>query len=258
VPLTGARAKLRRAEEHCHALDGEIRAFFESNPYRVVVDHPADEFYIFRVDRPPAIPDERWSLLIGDCVHNVRCALDYVAWELAGAHIEDTVTMFPIFITEPLWVSKGRPRIARLALDAQAFIDRLQPYHAVDPDRHPLAGIRALDDADKHKLLTVIAAASEHFAVEWSVPGRRESPPPEPIFTIAADSDLSHGAVIATVTAIGATPDVQMQVEFTPNVAFGKSLGFGPRMHVVDSLRAFIIAATHIVTAVERKFLATH
>jgi len=47
------------------------------------------------------------SLMIGDCVHNMRAALDYIAWELAGYDIKETTTMFPICGTADEFNTKG-------------------------------------------------------------------------------------------------------------------------------------------------------
>ena len=56
-----------------------------------------------RSHNAPDLPGEDWALRIGDCIHNLRAALDYIAWRLAGSRPTDTQTQFPIFNTKPGW-----------------------------------------------------------------------------------------------------------------------------------------------------------
>ena len=89
--------KLDRAKEHLKALDEEIGVFLDSKPAVVVREYDAQlPRYLFRVKSMRAIPQARWALIIGDCVHNLRSALDYIAWRLAGSDHEDRRTLFPI------------------------------------------------------------------------------------------------------------------------------------------------------------------
>jgi hypothetical protein len=132
---------LRRAREHFNALDEKIRAFFEQNPYPVIVERAAKDLYVVRANNLPKIPSDEWALIIGDCVHNLRSSLDYIAWELAGANPHDTQAMFPIFEAKSKWSTR---RLKRMSPEAQGFIESRQPYHAEDPPGTPLNAIRVL------------------------------------------------------------------------------------------------------------------
>src|SRR6266511_1608259 len=108
MTLEGCRAKIRRAKVHFEAVEHEITTFLENHPYRVTFDHPAEDLFIVRSYDPPAVATDDWAVIIGDCVHNLRASLDYIAWELAGANRGDTETQFPIFISEQGWRRNGR------------------------------------------------------------------------------------------------------------------------------------------------------
>lgn len=256
MKLKGAHAKLRRAHEHCNTLDRSIGSCFETHPYTVSVEHPADELYVLRVTEAHDIPDEDWALIIGDCVHNIRCCVDYIAWELAGGDPTDTETQFPIYSTEAGWDKRGVSRVKRMSADAQAFMKRLQPFNSQDPTRDVLTALRILDDADKHKLLTVVAAMPDHIGLEWATPGAPDNPPPEPTINLNVDAVVAHGAILATVVISGPKPDMPDKAEFTPDVAFGESLGFGPRIHIVRGLRTMLETITFLLDKTEQKFFA--
>lgn len=86
------RAKLARAQQHLRNLECDVAEFFEQNVFAVAIERPALGLYVVQAVDPPVLPSTSWALVIGDCVHNLRCCLDYLAWELAGSNIADTET----------------------------------------------------------------------------------------------------------------------------------------------------------------------
>ena len=98
--VEGSRAKLRRAKEHLDHIEAEITQFLNAESYGVTVERPTKTVAVVRVTKVPdrRIPVEDWALIIGDCVHNARAAIDYIAWQLAGSDMNDRTTMFPIRI----------------------------------------------------------------------------------------------------------------------------------------------------------------
>jgi len=216
-----------------------------------------DTRYLARLQNPPPIPRIEWALLIGDCVHNLRSALDYIAWELAGADPTDRVTMFPIFLNPDAYRREAPRRIERLPSEAQTLIEELQPYHATDPPKSGLWALHTLDAADKHQLLTVTAVMPESGHIVFSIP----PPGAEPPLHIRAFSGtpLEHDAILAEVVVEPATPKVDMKAEVAPDVAFGESLGWGRRMFVLDNLRRIIEDVEAIAVLFKQRFnMADH
>jgi hypothetical protein len=80
--LLGPRLKLLRFEDHFAALKRATRAFLESQPYRVPSEVKAGGYeHIWRAVEVKR-PDPRLGVIIGDCLHNLRSALDHLAWQL--------------------------------------------------------------------------------------------------------------------------------------------------------------------------------
>jgi len=128
--LRGCRAKIEWARRHFDTFKGHVDTFFAQNPYVAAVrSDPEGSRYLVRIQNPPRMPSDEWALLIGDCVHNLRSALDYLVWEMAGADPQDRTTMFPIFIDAQRYRGDAHIRLRKAPEEVQAVIEKLQPYH---------------------------------------------------------------------------------------------------------------------------------
>jgi hypothetical protein len=164
--LAGARNKIDRAKKHFDevyaAVEKALSAEDKANlipPYEYKPDRQE-----LIVTSPKAGPvDPALPLAIGDCIHNLRSALDHIAFQLAvvngkGKEAEALIA-FPVCLTEKEFKRtterKVEPFIDR---DALAAIKQLQPYYAGNAgDKDILWVLSQLDIIDKHRLLVVIA-----------------------------------------------------------------------------------------------------
>jgi hypothetical protein len=81
-PLDGARLKVVRAQKHLKALYHEIERYIDAEPYDVPVTQIGNLVSaegVITAEPPPDL-----ACIVGDCVTNLRAALDYVAWELVA------------------------------------------------------------------------------------------------------------------------------------------------------------------------------
>ena len=246
--LVDSHAKLGRAQYHFDTLKAEIDAFIQTKRYRLVVDKPTDHLCIVRLDTTPVIPAERWGLLVGDCIHNLRSALDYTAWQLAGGDTADTHTQFPIFETREEWQSKGVSRIRRLKPEARALIKRMQPFHSATPRDALLNVIRILDNTDKHMLIPVVAAAPRSFRIDVVADSSAIVPQP----TFIRPPVLSGNAVLATLENSNAANDAKVEPYLTIFIAFGESL-FPVPVHLIYSINNMFIDVKDVIDAFERR-----
>jgi len=168
-PLTGFALKLNRAETHLKAIREAVQRYGGADFCELVTKpdykrRPTARFHnVAPLD--PEIP-----LLIGDCVHNLRSALDHLAFQLAIGHSGSLTEQqarnvsFPIFDNGPNFRGakrRGRGaahKMAGMSRSARAAIERLQPYHR---RKHPeLRALWMLDEmwqVDKHRLIHVTA-----------------------------------------------------------------------------------------------------
>lgn len=154
--LDGVRWKLRRAVDHFRDIDVAVGQFFreQSKAAGHKFDNDGKELVVTLPNQP--IFDPRFPLLIGDCIHNIRSALDHLVGQLAKADptaLEKTA--FPIYVKPDNFKAFKGKISPYISCDALAELERLQPYSAGDGDKNILWVLHRLDIIDKHRLLIV-------------------------------------------------------------------------------------------------------
>jgi hypothetical protein len=244
--LDGCREKIKRAEEHREVLDREVAAWLEAHPipFRAEYD-PQTGSHIARITAvPQPVPTLRWGVIIGDVIHNLRSALDHLAWELAhwgGRTPSDPEGVkFPIADTLATFGSGAAARATKQMDPAHvAKVESLQPYHAQSgPDRytgtyiHPLAFVRDLSNADKHRLPTPILAVSQRF--DFAI-----GAPPLNLSAFLGEGMLNTLEVGTSIMRLIARPedkDVQAEGHMTPGILLPESRG----LDHLERARAFV------------------
>lgn len=185
--LDGALAKVAWAQRHLHELEAEIAqapGYLDSIGFaqEFHADTSTIEVTLQGIQELPVA----WSLLAADYVQNLRCALNYLAWELSRWNLErqglqrepNAQTQFPI-CTHPRQFDAWR--LPDVHPDHVARIEKLQPNGAdhlmempdvmlrnfpveVMAQRHVLGILVELTNQDKHRLLPgVLVNAQESF-----------------------------------------------------------------------------------------------
>src|SRR5450759_1304219 len=98
-----ARMKLGRSQMHLDALIPLHNAWItEHSLWTTESEQEADGVWVMRVADVPDVPRE-WGLIVGDLIHNARCALDHLVCALVarnGGQITRS-TQFPIYDHQP-------------------------------------------------------------------------------------------------------------------------------------------------------------
>lgn len=181
MDLWSAEAKFRNASDHLETLKNELLVWTKREVMAFVHEKNTDateHYLVLRwTEEPPVV---RWGLLIGDCLHNFRSSLDHAVYGLAAAtsgadpppYADDLA--FPICDTDELFTKAlGRHRLGTLASDADltTAFESLQPYRRPDLPYLPLlATLRDLENRDKHKIISIIAAVMHTESVELNLP----------------------------------------------------------------------------------------
>lgn len=148
-----ALAKCDWSEKHIDKLKTVVAEFRRSNP--CTISKKADSetgdvtYYVADV---PVIPDEI-ALIAGDVLHNLRCALDYVACGLVGAENVTSKTKFPIRRDPKDWEVSGLRMVDGARKEAIEALRRIRPYEG---GKTLLYVIHALNNVDKHRLLLTV------------------------------------------------------------------------------------------------------
>jgi hypothetical protein len=227
--LDGVWAKLDRAAEHLTVLDEETAAFFESKPYVVESEFEPDVTEYVVYIKPIRQPPLRLGLLLGDCAHNLRSALDHLVCQLASLNgpTDCATTQFPICGSESEFDRRAGTWLAGVDPTHVAQIKLVQPYNAgVDAPHHFLALLNWLDNVDKHRVvhptfgyfnptpeeregLRFTAANRDAGTIRWrKIAGGRR---------IEGKADIAR----VKLAPLGTKPEVQMHGKLTFDPAFG-------------------------------------
>jgi len=226
--------KVDRADYHFQVLKDEILAWNQSNPYsleRKRNSNGSRHSLVISAINPP--PVDRWSLLIGDLIHNLRSALDHLVYALAirnDLKLEEIRNLqFPICDTPHGFKRQiGRNRLKGIAHAVRAQIECFQPYlRDRGKTERLLALLRDLDDIDKHRLLHVVLAQPYAYQVEdLSVPA-----------TILFDTyPIENGSEIVIITPV--VPDIEFKYKFkgTINIAIAHGYTESGRPNLIPAI----------------------
>ncbi len=162
--------KLARAKAHIVALNASIDKWKSENPATPKVEFLDGRLgYRVRIDYSADAPVEEWGLIIGDFVHNLRSALDNLAFGLARLHCDPPtrprVIAFPIFLKEAEFRGKAGPALDQMPAQAARLIETIQPFKRDGspmsgvPDSDGLVFLNMLSNADKHQVPSVVLMA---------------------------------------------------------------------------------------------------
>lgn len=219
--LTGAKLKIKRAKKHFKELETEINNFFANEPFKIVKQEARNGDLLYRVIISDQIPVE-WSSIIGDIIHNLRSALDYLAWQLVlqNGGTPGKNTYFPIGSSPKKYNNTVRGSLKGASKDAMELVKSLQPYPG---GNDLLVQIHALDIHDKHRLNLIVGSAHRHILftpkleADW-IP--EDFPFPEiALNPKERQFPLVNGAHIFTVKK--EARDLPSKFEFVFELAFG-------------------------------------
>jgi hypothetical protein len=151
----GALAKLSRGREHIGAVMAETQAYIAREPF-TVTEAEQDDTHVWTVVNVKEQVPAHLALLVGDAVHNLRVALDHLAWALVASagHHPDSKTCFPI--RDHVRLKRRDVQEAMRGVPPpviKTVIDQHQLHHA------DLWAVHRLDVVDKHRLVLVVGAA---------------------------------------------------------------------------------------------------
>ena|GEM_PF-5871371 len=239
--------RLRRGDEHIQQLQSEFDGLpDEAKAVLLRQEFDAQENRIrILVARVPQYP-AHWPILISETLFHLRAALDHLVWQLASWNLKqrgearnpDDRTQFPIARDEAGF-AKARYMWRDMHPDHVALIAALQPYGDgfVKAERaryphaslealvasHPLTILRHLNNADKHRTLTLVAASGGRVRF-GPISGYLDCAPPlggESWTNIILEFHEGEEWVSFNVTPTGPNPAVVASDRIAPELSVG-------------------------------------
>jgi hypothetical protein len=228
--------KLARAHAHVDDLRAKIaRANGGKHPAIEFVREyePDDHAIVFKAKSLPQIPEDA-GVLVGDAIHNYRCALDHLWWQLALDHLgrepsekEARSIQFPIIDPSANWAtSRFLEHVERKAADhAKTF--------QLDHGRDELHILNYLSNRDKHRLIQPTFYVPQGMMFRQPpISAYRDCLPPAAndefgfmrmVEFRTATPDIGQEAMRINITPTGPNPDLDFDPEFTGDIAVGRN-----------------------------------
>jgi hypothetical protein len=257
------KAKLERAEQHIHDLQDKWTTF-RNDAYGVAFKD--DESTGQRVHYLARAwdPDNSFSLIIGDAVHDLRSALDHLAYHVMSVSpgVNDKQlkkTGFPIAENSGKYQTELRPRIVGMRADAVQAIDDIEPYGggAGEIFWH----LHSLDIIDKHKLLIAVGCTNRrHSMTPQQIDALKRNflgmdldaytPAQDAVVFQTESANIQFPLKTGDILAVTPKSEVNRHMDFTFEIAFGepeviKGHPVIPTLHqmaqrILDIIRRFI------------------
>lgn len=184
--LSGCRAKLDRVYGQLTHLESLIRSYGQS-AYVPVHEHDHKTGERVKVARGVSEPDVEISVLVGEIAHNLRSALNYVAWACVDVSKKARRTkgsgsgrppkvqvQFPICKSPAAFISSAAS-YKGVSKQRTLILESLQPYSPPYDGRnyhkHPLWILQEINNRDKHRLILVQQATVSNTVLGYE-PGK--------------------------------------------------------------------------------------
>jgi hypothetical protein len=176
----GVKLKLARADEQVRSIVAAVQDYAATFASPALMLDGELDGSVFTLRLPPLPPlDSNVSVDIGECLHNLRSALDQTTYAMLQANIPnisgltpkrreeyERTSQFPITDSPTQFAGQSARRQMRgLSGEAVSTIERFQPYFGGrDSVGDSLWCLRELSNTDKHRLVhpTQFATAGAH------------------------------------------------------------------------------------------------
>jgi len=251
-PLRSVYGKLVRAEEHILVLETEL-----ANDARAIgveaLLYPDRTFWVLKIVQLPDVPARWWSIA-GDAVHNLRSALDHLAWQLALHHRRkegkqpSRSTAFPLCASTEEWASESTTKKLRhISEEDRVRIEGVQPYQGANAHGYGpyavLSWLAWLSNLDKHQEPPLVQTANDPFHTQALVRAASGMKSFQPSWSIAPTMRI--GDELVRIELFEASPNPQVVVDFNYTLRLHLIDGNGPRLdtllrQILDCVRAMV------------------
>lgn len=175
LDLRSVYAKLEWATTHFKIVDAEINAWLYSGDNKILAQRNEDgtQHYL-RAYMPKPKPDfQRWSLIIGDCLTNLRDTLDHAIFAIAQLASSPNQSKrdkaaFVLAADEAQFTAWSKTKLASLPDPIRGVVASFQPFNRPHPVLPSLLYLLSqLANGNKHRLLNVAITSPGIAEVEF-------------------------------------------------------------------------------------------
>jgi len=267
-PLAGPLSRLRVTYQEINSLERAIDAACKVDPCTLSYEFdPNERWHICRAKIGKS-NDPIWGITVGEILHNLRAALDEIAWKLACIYTPALLTpqilsdhklaqharqiQFPIFLhadnpgnkrgVSAFNVTGTKLHLRLIDPSHRALFERHQPYSGNNGgERDPLWILKEMNDTDKHRLIHFTGVALRDL--RYSLPDGKTMTLGEGAMIDSVKSGrwqnppggFVDGAELCRFRNDGEA-EVQVKIDLATEIRFDKSCGPGAGLHVIRAL----------------------
>jgi hypothetical protein len=207
--LDSVLEKIRRANKQAKDLEVEIGEFAVSSAHQVVAEKDPDGTeHRWRVHFNPKPDSVRWGVLLGEILHDLRSALNHLAWQLVlvNGRTPNRRTEFPIFKDRYRFVKDAPAKTRGMSPSVLTKIESLQSYNSGrdKAESNALWLLHELNAQDKHRLVLPLVLGLAESTV--GVPAG---------YDFEVSDFVEDGAVALTIWPPSPMPKVDMKADMT-------------------------------------------
>ena len=166
--LAGAWRKHQTAGRHIEAFEDRLKTWLQDKAYHLIRDPNTSALQRAMLLRAEPI-DAELSCIAGDAVHNLRSALDHIAYSVAWLknvppHLRGNVTFTARKDSQDFAVAITKGKVTALGGEWLRFIADLQPY--LNGSGSDLYTVCRLDNIDKHRNLLLMATVADKYRLD--------------------------------------------------------------------------------------------
>jgi hypothetical protein len=251
-PLDGVSAKLDRAEGVVNDIEQAIIDYAATSPYKIVGEfNPKTSELVLRGRSTEPVP-VLFGVMAGDAAHNMRSALDHLAWQLALLTSVEPFdkTQFPIALTPEAFESSRRRMLRDIDPRHQSVMEGVQPYSRTD-EGMALRDLRVLSNTDKHRVLnTVVTRQSRAKSMTVEALVTHDAREIRDVVLFAGGPAPIDGAELARMTLVGVmteVPEVKIPGRIPIAISFDDARLTIPDGSIVSTLRAMLPRVRQVV-----------
>lgn len=170
LTIQGPLYKVRHAQQHLETLQDQLETWISGRPYRLAIEHESGlevHTWTFTLaelfEAPPVL-----GLTFGDYVHNLRSALDQLAWALSVNNNSGKDPSNAKLVAFPVAGNPAQfydaPVLRNLTWEQATVLESFQPYHGGDAQK-ALGHLHAFWNDDKHRLVQPVIARVKRMPV---------------------------------------------------------------------------------------------
>lgn len=263
--LHGCRAKLERAHELLASLEIAVERYLTQDPPLFKLDgrHSEDGLeYALMAYGVHEVP--LWfSVVTGEIVHHMRSSLDHMVCALVARNggTPTRLHQFPICTTKDAFKKAcERGYLKGVGPTAKQLIKDVQPFTSTTPDDTVLWVVSEYDNADKHRLLTVLTSIATvgdiTIGTDESIEiaeGRKSGMP-----TIVGFGDMGmkrlskDGVPLFSIQLAEPAPELTASAPLAPQVALDRC-GRVELAPLVPTLRNLLLGTQHTIDTLSRE-----